>query len=327
MAAKPISLTTTRAGLLRGALAAATSALLGGCADDKPRGTADNAAVATNPALVHYKPGLTVELPDTIPSPAALALLHDGGMLVGGSGVLARLAADGSLVAQPTRVNGDVRALALAIDGGVLAAVGGQVQVHDEDLRLVTTWPAPLENSLITSIAADGEQAYVADSAARRVHLFSLGGKLLKTLCERDEAHDYPGLIVPSAYLDVAVAPDGTLFVGNPGMHRIEAHKPDGSLGAVWGKESMEQDGFCGCCNPTDFALLPDGRFVTAEKGIPRIKIHGKDGAFECFVAPPEQFAEGTAGIDLAVSDKGRIYALDPKGRRVIAYDHVGAGA
>ena len=75
----------------------------------------------------------------------------------------------------------------------------------------------------------------------------------------------------------------------------------------------MLEDGFSVCFNPSHIAMLPDGSFVTSEKGIVRVKKHNPAGEFVCLVACPDQFAEGTEGLDLAVDSAQRILVLDPK--------------
>jgi hypothetical protein len=57
---------------------------------------------------------------------------------------------------------------------------------------------------------------------------------------------------VPSACLDVEIAPDGLLRVNNPGRHRVETYTFDGDLELFWGRPSAAIDGFCGCCNPVN---------------------------------------------------------------------------
>jgi hypothetical protein len=74
----------------------------------------------------------------------------------------------------------------------------------------------------------------------------------------------------------------------------------------------MAMEGFCGCCNPSNFAFVNDSLFVTSEKGIERIKVYNADGSFLCIVATPDQFEEGTKGLDLAVDKQNRILVLDP---------------
>ena len=71
-------------------------------------------------------------------------------------------------------------------------------------------------------------------------------------------------------------------------------------------------EGFCGCCNPSNFAMIYDSLFVTSEKGIERVKIYNADGTFRCVVAGPDQFEAGTKGLDLAVDKNNRILVLDP---------------
>jgi hypothetical protein len=57
---------------------------------------------------------------------------------------------------------------------------------------------------------------------------------------------------------------------------------------------------------------MPDGSFATSEKGVPRVKNYNLDGSLRCVVAAPDQFDEGTTGLDIAVDRQGRIYVLDP---------------
>jgi hypothetical protein len=79
----------------------------------------------------------------------------------------------------------------------------------------------------------------------------------------------------------------------------------------------MEIEGFCGCCNPSHFAIREDGSFVTSEKGIPRIKVYDRLGRLAAVVAGPDNFDEGTVGLDLALDSAQRILVLDPARRAV----------
>lgn len=79
----------------------------------------------------------------------------------------------------------------------------------------------------------------------------------------------------------------------------------------------MGIEGFCGCCNPTHIAIQEDGSFVTSEKGLARIKIYNRLGELASVVAGPDQFLEGTEGMDLSVNSKGQIFVLDPKQKTV----------
>ena len=142
-------------------------------------------------------------------------------------------------------------------------------------------------------------------------------GNLRLKIGEKDPARAIPGFVIPSPYFDVKTDPKGTIWVANTGRHLLEHFDKDGNLLGSWGEATMTMEGFCGCCNPSNFAFLPDGSFVTSEKGIERIKIYNPDGKFRFLVAGPSAFTEGTKGLDLAVDSKGRIVVLDPERKQV----------
>ena len=83
----------------------------------------------------------------------------------------------------------------------------------------------------------------------------------------------------------------------------------------------MMIDGFSGCCNPTHFTILPNGDIVTAEKGLIRVKLYSKDGILKGVVATPEQFSEGTTGLDLVVDSRGKIFINDPIRKQVRIFE------
>ena len=158
----------------------------------------------------------------------------------------------------------------------------------------------------------------LAGDAGNRVVLkYNRQGALLGRLGQKDASRGVPGIVVPSPHLAVAIGPDGTPWVANPGRHSVEAFSTDGKLKQSWGKATAAPDGFSGCCNPTDLLCLPDGRFITAEKGIVRVKLSSADGRLEGWVAGPGQFSPADAGLPLAVDLKGRVLILDPANRTV----------
>jgi hypothetical protein len=140
---------------------------------------------------------------------------------------------------------------------------------------------------------------------------------------DKDEKRDIPGFIIPSPFFDVAVDPDGFLWVANTGRHSLENYTLEGDFRTSWGEFSMDIEGFCGCCNPTHFAFLEDGSFVTSEKGIARIKVYNRLGNLVSVVAEPDSFAAGTVGLDLAVDSSQRILVLDPHQKMVRIYEKI----
>jgi len=185
----------------------------------------------------------------------------------------------------------------------------------------------------LTSIALARDDVFVADSANRIVLRYDTLGKLVGRIGEHDKERGVAGFAIPSPFFDVAVAPDGLLWVVNPGALRLEAYTFEGTLQRYWGEEGAAVEAFFGCCNPAHFAILPDGRFVTAEKGLLRVKVYSADGHLDCAVAGPEQldspaepggqgqFDEELTAVDVAADSQGRILVLDVAGRNVQIYE------
>lgn len=207
------------------------------------------------------------------------------------------------------------RCLAVGDDGLLYLGMTDHVQVYADKGDRRGIWAGLGNEALITSITAVGDEVYVADAGNRLIMRFDRGGKLLDYI--DGDGSDGPELLIPSPYFDLLVTPDGTLWVVNPGHHRLQSYTPDGDYLGSWGHSSPDIEGFCGCCNPTHIALTQEGSFLTSEKGIPRVKEYDSTGTLKAMVAGPEQFAKGTAGLDLAADSLGRVIVLDPSHRAV----------
>jgi len=202
-------------------------------------------------------------------------------------------------------------------NGEIYVGMRDHVEVYSPDGASQAVWTSLGEKAHVTAIAVAGNDVFVADCGARLVWRFDRTGKLLGRIGEKDKARGVPGFVIPSPHFDVALAPGGKLWVTNPGRLMVENYSRNGRRLAGWGEPSMEADGFCGCCNPTNLAVHADGTFVTSEKGLARIKTYDADGRFTGVVAGPEQFAEDVVGLDLAVDSAGRVLVLDPAERAV----------
>ncbi len=235
-----------------------------------------------------------------------------GGIYVAGDRAVRFFSDDGSLQWEMP-VGGPAGPLAIDADGSMFIGLRDRVEQHGQDGSLQQTYAPFGERTWITSIAPAAGEVYIADAGNRTVWRFDRAGQFLSEIGRTDHSRGIPALAVPSPHLDIALAPDGTLLVVNPGRRSIQAHSPaDGALLGSWGLSSNGIEGFGGCCNPTDIALLPDGRVVTSEKGIPRVKVHSGEGELLSVVVPPTQFDRAAAGIDLAVDPLGRVLVLDP---------------
>ena len=169
------------------------------------------------------------------------------------------------------------------------------------------------EKAIITSIAADESSLFIADAGNKVVYHYDLQGNFLNEIGRKDSIQGIQGFIIPSPFFDVAIGRDGEVWAVNSGRHQLEAYDKQGNLKSSWERTSMEIDGFSGCCNPSHISILSNGSFVTSEKGMIRVKIHQPSGEFKYVVAAPNQFENGTKGLDIAVDSKDRIIIIDPK--------------
>jgi hypothetical protein len=210
------------------------------------------------------------------------------------------------------KINGIAQCIAIAENGNILLGMQDHLEIWNKKGEQISKWASLGTDAFITSIAAKGEHIFIADAGQKVVYNCHIRGYLLSKIGLKDPATGVPGFIIPSPYFDLGISKDGNLWVVNPGRHSFEKYNFEGKLLKSWGKASMAMEGFCGCCNPSNFAFVNDSLFVTSEKAIERVKIYKADGTFLCVVATPDQFEAGTKGLDLAVDNHNRILVLDP---------------
>jgi len=251
----------------------------------------------------------------------AIALGPDGSVYVAGDNRIVQFDQTGRAVG--TFEADEPRCLAVDRDGTLYAGLRGRMAIFREG-RLADQWQELGSEAVLTSIALTADDVFVADAGRRVVLRYDKQGALKDEIGRKNPARDQPGFVVPSAYFDVAVAPDGRLRIVNPGKQLIEAWTFDGQRLFWWGESGFHLRGFSGCCNPSHIAIRGDGHVITVEKGTIRIKEYDADGMLVTVVAGPEQLvAPGTVagdlavGFDVAVDAAGRVYVLDALQRRV----------
>ncbi len=267
----------------------------------------------TDPGLILYeeKPSLDPRLREL----RAVAVGTNDTVWVGGDTHLVALTADGTPLARFALAEPPV---ALAVDDGgqVYVAMRDHIEVYEPDGRPIAAWARLGERAHITSVAVGDTSVFVADSGNRVVYVFDRSGALARIVGRRS-SRENTGFVVPSPYFDVAIGTNGSVWVTNPGLRRVEAYGKEGTPGPRWGHSGLEPAAFCGCCNPTHLAIGPGGFFVTSEKGLPRVKRYEANGQFSGFVAGCEAFAPDVVGLDVAVDSRERVLVLDPSKRQV----------
>lgn len=275
----------------------------------------------TDPKLVLYSEGKRIAT--GMQTVRGIALDKDGQIYVAGDYGIRIFRADGAH-SRDIRLPAEPHCVSVAPNGTVYAGMKDHVAVIDRTGKLIANWSPPGRKALITSVFATAKDVWVADAGDRAVIRCTPDGNATGVFGVKDPSKNVDGLILPSPYLEAVPAAGGSVWVSNPGRYRIELYSPDGRMKRAWGKGAFGIEGFSGCCNPTNFAIMPDGRFVTSEKGLPRVKVYRANGTFECVVAGREAFAPESAGLDLAVDARGRIFVLDPVSRSVRVFSRKG---
>jgi DNA-binding beta-propeller fold protein YncE len=201
----------------------------------------------------------------------------------------------------------------------ILIGFKKSIEIISPEGKKMNGWDSFEDSTVITSIAENNGNIYVADAGKRKVWKFDVDGKKVGEIEGKTGNEQIHGFIVPSPYFDLAFNPENELWIVNPGKHSLENYSTDGVLKSFWENQSVKIEGFSGCCNPAHFTFAPDGSFITSEKGLVRIKKYKPSGEFDCVVAPPSDFQPSGHAPEVAVDEKGNIYALDFD-RKVIRY-------
>jgi len=290
-----------------------------------------------DPALIHYEE--IKQIPCRMQQVRAVAVGPEDRIYVAGDRAIRVFDPDGTprseiaLEAEPTCLA--VGGAGHAFPGRIYAGTDRRIALLDPEGEPAGSWDVPGKEGPLTSIALAETDVFVADYANRIVLRFDTAGNLLGRIGAWDRQRGVAGLVIPSPFFDVAVDPDGRLWVVNPGALRLECRSFEGNLQRFWQPDASPAiDGFFGCCNPAHVAILPDGRFVTAEKGLLRVKIYSADGEFQCVVAGPEQLESAPAvtnrslsdheytAVDVAADGRGRVLILDLAAGTVRVFRH-----
>lgn len=268
----------------------------------------------TDPKLLLYQE--VAPLTPGLKEIRSLQFAPDGRLYIAGDRSIIALNDKGTRVSEITLPD-PPRCVGISATGKVYVGLKNRVVVCANG-AIEARWDEIKSRAVLTAIAVGEKDVFVADAGNRAVWRYDLQGKLLGRIGLKEGSATASRFIVPSPYFDLKISPDSTLWVANPGQHRLEAFTTNGELKESWGEPSLQVAGFCGCCNPVFFTRLADGRFVTSEKGLTRVKIYSPKGEFEGVVAGPEQFPQYDAnpdstatGLAVAADAQGRVFVAD----------------
>lgn len=190
--------------------------------------------------------------------------------------------------------------------------------------------PGYLQSPRGVEVGPDGS-VYVADAGNHRIQKFTAAGEFVATwgtVSDRNtESETVQGFMEP---WDVAVAPDGSLYVADTWNHRIQKlNGSDGRVLTAWGwfgefttAGDAGQNAFYG---PRGIATGPGGLVYVADTGNKRIQAFDLDGQYirqwgGGGILPG--YLDEPVGID--VGPQGAIYVADTWNRRVQVFDQAG---
>jgi uncharacterized protein (TIGR03663 family) len=171
--------------------------------------------------------------------------------------------------------------------------------------------PAQFQAPRGLAVAPDGT-LYVADSRNNRIQHLTPDGQVLQmwgTFADATNGGNAPGGTFNEPW-DVAVGPDGSVYVADTWNHRVQKFSADGKFISMWGYfgQAEKPDAFWG---PRAVAVDAQGRVFVVDTGNKRVVIFDANGNYL------GQF--GTAGMDPGQFDEPVGIALGPENKLYIA--------
>jgi tripartite motif-containing protein 71 len=171
------------------------------------------------------------------------------------------------------------------------------------------------------AIGADGT-LYVIDASHDRIQILDRAANPIATWGERGSG---PGQFRfqegPCLYGDLAVGPEGNLYVTDPLDARVQVLAPDGTLLAVWGEAGAGKGQFAA---PQGIAVDGAGRVYVTDTGKRWLQVFTPDGRFLVAWAPPADLVGSFWDLaDVVVDAAGVVAVTDYANDRVYRFDPV----
>jgi DNA-binding beta-propeller fold protein YncE len=213
------------------------------------------AFAAVAPELLAYR--VLLRVPIDLAKPRGIASAPDGTIWACGDRAVIAVDRKGAVTARYA-LGGEPTCVALGGDGRIFVGMGDHVEVVDPR-GAVVSWPDLGSQAIVTSITVNGADVFVADAGNRMVMRFDARGKLAGTIGT--------GYAVPSPYFDVASAPDGTLWVADPGNQRVRHADLTGKTLAAWAGHHWISTGSADAAIPRTWPCFPAARSSRARRG------------------------------------------------------------
>jgi len=193
--------------------------------------------------------------------------------------------------------------------------------------------PGQFQNPRGIKVGPDGF-VYVTDGSNHRIQKFTAGGEFVAAWGRPSTIETEAG--APRGFnepWDVAVAPDGTIYVADTWNHRIQKLDAEGRLITAWGlfgqytpDDPIGQSAFYG---PRGIAIHPSSqegaggwRVYVTDTGNKRVQVFEPDGQF-ALQWGGEGVLEGYLDepVGIAIGPDGEVYVADTWNRRVQVFE------
>ena len=171
------------------------------------------------------------------------------------------------------------------------------------------------------AFAPDGS-FYVADSRNHRIQHFDAEGKFINMWGEFGDAtfDDLPGGIFNEPW-DLAIGPDGSVYVSDTWNHRIQKFEADGTPITRWGYYGQAEDGFA-FWGPRGIDVDTEGNVFVSDTGNKRIVKFDSDGNYITeFGTTGMGIGEFDEQVGVAVDSDGIIYVTDTWNQRIQSFE------
>ncbi len=226
-----------------------------------------------------------------------------------------------------------VAALALALVVASLPFLGLRLGWPAEDLPMlsalvnpdqaapaavvITGGDDPLAAPAGVAVGADGT-LYVIDSPRDQIRVFNADGTPKATWGVSGDGPGEFGFSFDFSWGDLAVAPDGNLYVLDPSLARIQAFTPDGTFLFGFGERGSENGQML---YPNGIGVGPNGNVYVGDYQNHRVQVFAGDGAFLASWDGTQGGGTPLAGpADVAVDADGIVWVTDDILQKIIGF-------
>ncbi|MFN8593565.1 MAG: hypothetical protein U0031_19060 [Thermomicrobiales bacterium] len=180
----------------------------------------------------------------------------------------------------------------------------------------ITGGSDPLQRPSGIAVGDDGT-VYLVDADRDQVRVFTADGTPADAWGESGTS---PGQFEfgSNSWADLAIGPNGHLFILDPNLGRIQEFTPDGTYVRGWGKLGSEQGEIL---YPNGIGIDRAGQMYVADYGNHRVQVFDAEGRFLAAWDGTKGGGEPLAGpADVAISDDGTVWVTDEVLHRIIGF-------